>query len=77
MAKIVEHGKAAKPPSVASRRGREILAVLLFAMGVFTWLSLHTESVGIVGLWVGRYARWLLGLAADLPVFLFLLAGYM
>ncbi|NLJ68326.1 MAG: DNA translocase FtsK [Firmicutes bacterium] len=76
VAKIVEQGKAAKPPSVVPRRGREIMAVLLFAVGVFTWLSLHTESVGIVGLWVGRYARWLLGLAADLPVLLFLLAGW-
>ena len=50
VAKIVEQGKAAKPPSVVPRRGREIMAVLLFAVGVFTWLSQHTESVGIVGL---------------------------
>ena len=77
VAKTVEHGKTAKPPSLVSRRGREIMAVLFFAMGVFTWLSLHTESVGIVGLWVGRYARWLLGLAADLPVLLFLFIGYL
>ena len=37
------------------------MAVLLFAVGVFTWLSLHTESVGIVGLWVGRICPLALG----------------
>ncbi len=75
VARTVEYAKTGKRPSALSRRGRDILGVLLFAAGVFIWLSLHTESVGIVGLWVARYARWLLGLMADLPVFLSLLAG--
>ena len=77
MAKMVEQRRKAERPSTAGRRPKEILAVLLFAMGVFTWFSLHTESVGVVGMWVARYTRWLLGLAADLPVLLFLLAGYL
>ena len=77
LAKMVEQTRKAKGPPTAGRRPKEILAVLLFAMGVFTWFSLHTESVGIIGVWVARYTRWLLGLAADLPVLLFLLAGYL
>ncbi len=75
MAKLVEQtGKAKKP--IPQGRSREIGAVLLFAMGVFTWLSLHTDSVGVIGLWVSRYSRWLLGFTADLPVLLFFLGGY-
>ena len=77
MAKTIGQTKGAKRPSATGRRPREIIAVLLFAMGVFTWFSLHTESVGVIGLWVSRYTRWLLGLAADLPVLWFFLAGYL
>lgn len=77
LAKMVQQTRKAERPPKVGRRPKEILAVLLFATGVFTWFSLHTQSVGIVGIWVARYTRWLLGLAADLPVLLFLLAGYL
>lgn len=75
LAKMVEQAKGVQQPA-PGRRPKEILAVLLFAMGIFTWFSLHTESVGVIGMWVSRYTRWLLGVAADLPVLVFLLAGY-
>lgn len=75
MAKMAGQPKGVKEPTLG-RRAREIVAVLLFAAGAFTWLSLHTESVGVVGMWVSRYGRWLLGLTADLPVLLLFLGGY-
>lgn len=75
MAKPVEQTSKAQKP-VSKRRVREIGAVLLFAMGIFTWLSLHTDSVGVIGMWVSRYGRYLLGFTADLPVLLFFVGGY-
>lgn len=61
----------------ASHRTREIAAVFLFAAGIFGLLSLHSSSAGVIGVWVARYCRWALGLAADLPAALSLAGGYL
>ncbi|NLK08112.1 MAG: DNA translocase FtsK [Firmicutes bacterium] len=71
---LVQKNKTPRPP--AKGRFKEIGVILLFALGIFVWLSLHTESVGLVGMWVSRYTRWLLGFTADLPVLFLFFAGY-
>lgn len=60
-----EHGTPTKETS-SFRFWREAGVVALISLALFIFLSLHSDAAGMVGIYLSRILRWLLGYAADL-----------